>query len=95
MPCPYGIDIPGIFLHYNKWKVENMLPEDKGAEDYRRNRRNYLISLDRSIPRDRQPDHCIQCGRCIHQKHCPQKINIPKELERVAQLVEQLKRDNT
>ena len=95
MPCPYGIDIPGIFIHYNKWKVEKALPEDKGSEDYRRNRRNYLISLDRSIPRDRQPDHCIQCGRCIHQKHCPQKINIPKELERVAQLVEQLKRDNT
>jgi hypothetical protein len=95
MPCPYGIDIPGIFLHYNKWVVEKKLPDDKGDPDYRKNRRNYLISLDRSIPRDRQPDHCIQCGRCIHQKHCPQKINIPKELERVAQLVEQLKRDNT
>jgi hypothetical protein len=95
MPCPYGIDIPANFLHYNKWKVEKTLPEDKGSADYRRNRRNYLISLDRSVPRDRQPDHCIKCGHCIHVKTCPQKINIPSELERIDQFIEQLKRENT
>ena len=101
MPCPYGIDIPGNFAHYNKWKVEQALPEDKGSKDYRKNRRNFLISLDRAVPRDRQPDHCIQCNRCIHRNkdshgndRCPQKINIPKELERIAQLVEQARREN-
>ena len=93
MPCPYGIDIPSIFLHYNKWKVEQALPDNQGDPAYRRNRRNFLISLDRSIPRERQADHCIGCGHCINVKNCPQKINIPKELERIDQFVEQLKRD--
>ena len=93
MPCPYGIDIPGTFLHYNKWVVEKNLPEDKGDENYRRNRRNYLISLDRAIPKDRQPDHCIMCNHCIEVKTCPQKIRIPQELKKIADLMEQLKRD--
>ena len=30
MPCPYGIDIPAIFVHYNKCKNEGTLPRDKG-----------------------------------------------------------------
>jgi predicted aldo/keto reductase-like oxidoreductase len=93
MPCPYGIDIPGIFVHYNKWLVEKTLPKDKGDENYRKNRRNYLISLDRAIPKDRQPDHCIMCNHCIEVKTCPQKIRIPQELKKIADLMEQLKRD--
>ena len=91
MPCPYGIDIPTIFTHYNKWLVEQKLPRDMGDAEYRKNRRNYLISLDREVPRDRQPDHCIGCGRCIHEKHCPQNINIPDELKKLSQLNEQLR----
>ncbi|MDE6689993.1 MAG: 4Fe-4S dicluster domain-containing protein, partial [Prevotella sp.] len=93
MPCPYGIDIPANFLHYNKWVVENKLPDEQGDPEYRKNRRNYLISIDRTIPRDRQPDHCIMCNHCIEVKNCPQKIRIPQELKRIADLMEQLKRD--
>ena len=32
MPCPYGIDIPGIFLHYNKWVVEKSMPKKIGDQ---------------------------------------------------------------
>ena len=91
MPCPYGIDIPAIFVHYNKCKNEGILPIDTGSTEYRRNRRKYLISLDRVVPRDRQPDHCIQCGQC--QPHCPQGIRIPRELAKIDQFIEQLKQD--
>ncbi len=91
MPCPYGIDIPAIFVHYNKCKNEGMLPMDAGSEDYRRNRRRYLISLDRAVPRERQPDHCIQCGQC--EPHCPQKIHIPRELAKLDNLIDELKRN--
>ncbi len=100
MPCPYGIDIPGIFLHYNKWKVAKTLPDNPEDKDYAKNRRNYLISLDRTIPRDRQPDHCIQCNRCIRRNkdsrnkdRCPQKIEIPQQLEHIAKLIEQARRN--
>ena len=89
MPCPYGIDIPAAFVHYNKFKIENKLPDDTGSPDYRRNRRQYLISLDRVIERQRQPDHCIQCGQCV--PHCPQRIRIPQELERLSRFIDELK----
>jgi predicted aldo/keto reductase-like oxidoreductase len=93
MPCPYGIDIPAIFTHYNKIKIDGRMPLDAGDPNYRENRRRYLISLDRAVPRDRQPDHCIKCARCINEKHCPQQIRIPEELERISSLIEQLRRD--
>ena len=96
MPCPYGVDIPAAFVHYNKCKIEGRMPnpsaehDDSDREVYRENRRKYLIGLDRVIPRDRQPDHCIQCGQCV--PHCPQNIRIPQELFRISQFVDELKR---
>ena len=92
MPCPYGIDIPAIFVHYNKCKNEGTLPYGAGDPKYRKHRRQYLISLDRVVPRDRQPDHCIQCGQC--EPHCPQSIRIPRELRKIDDLIESLKRDS-
>ena len=89
MPCPYGIDIPAIFVHYNKCKNEGTLPHDEGDPEYRKYRRQYLISLERVVPRDRQPDHCIQCGQCV--PHCPQNIRIPQELAKIDQMIEELK----
>ena len=89
MPCPYGIDIPAIFVHYNKCKNEGILPQDAQDPEYRSLRRKYLIGLDRSVPRLRQADHCIQCGQC--QPHCPQNIHIPRELAMISEFVEQLK----
>ncbi|MBQ4386717.1 MAG: aldo/keto reductase [Prevotella sp.] len=92
MPCPYGIDIPGIFVHYNKCKNEGTLPRDIGDENYWKLRRQYLIGLDRSVPKLRQADHCIGCGQC--EPHCPQNIRIPRELHKISEYVEAL-RQNT
>ena len=91
MPCPYGVDIPGIFVHYNKCKNEGTLPRGIGDADYREHRRKYLISLDRSVPRNRQPDHCIGCAQCV--EHCPQGIRIPRELQKIDRMIEELKRN--
>ena len=90
MPCPYGIDIPSILLHYNKCVNEGNVPENRQAENYRRARQAFLVGYDRSVPRLRQADHCIGCNQCV--PHCPQNINIPKELNRINSFVEQLKR---
>ncbi|MCH5301383.1 MAG: aldo/keto reductase [Prevotella sp.] len=91
MPCPYGVDIPGIFVHYNKCKNEGLLPTGIDTDsEYRKNRRRFLISINRSIPRERQADHCIGCGQC--QPHCPQNIRIPRELRKLDKMVEELKR---
>ena len=92
MPCPYGIDIPAILLHYNKCVNEGNLNSNTQDENYRKARRAYLVGYDRSVPKLRQANHCISCGECIH--HCPQSINIPKELKRIDKYVEELKVNN-
>ena len=91
MPCPYGIDIPAIFVHYNKMIKDGYMPHEKQDDEYRRQRRAFLVGYDRSIPRLRQADHCIGCGQC--SPHCPQRIDIPREMSRIDRLVEKLKRD--
>ncbi len=90
MPCPYGIDIPAVLLHYNKCVNEGNLPTSSQSDDYRRARRAFLVGYDRSVPRLRQASHCIGCGQCV--SHCPQSIEIPKELHRIDRFVEKLKR---
>ena len=91
MPCPYGIDIPGVLLHYNKCLNEGNIPASSQSEDYRKARRAFLIGYDRSVPKLRQANHCIGCNQC--SPHCPQSIDIPKELHRIDAFVEKLKRD--
>ncbi|MBR5726772.1 MAG: aldo/keto reductase [Muribaculaceae bacterium] len=90
MPCPYGIDIPGVLTHYNKCIAEGNLTRDRNDPDYARARKAFLIGYDRSVPKLRQADHCIGCGHCL--SHCPQRIQIPREMERINNYVEALKR---
>ena len=89
MPCPYGIDIPGVLTHYNKCIAEGNLSRDRNDPDYARARKAFLIGYDRSVPRLRQADHCVGCGKCV--EHCPQRIQIPREMERINNYVEALK----
>jgi predicted aldo/keto reductase-like oxidoreductase len=89
MPCPYGIDIPAILLHYNKCLNEGNVIDNTQNEKYREARRAYLIGYDRSVPKLRQADHCIGCNQC--SMHCPQRIDIPKQMQRINSYVEELK----
>lgn len=89
MPCPYGVDIPGIFAHYNRCINEGNVPRDTGDPDYRSSRRRFLFDYDRSIPRLRQADHCIACGACV--SHCPQGIPIPGRLKKIADYADALR----
>lgn len=89
MPCPYGIDIPSILLHYNRCVNEGNVPAGMQDENYAQARRAFLVGYDRAVPGLRQASHCIGCGQCA--PHCPQQINIPHELHRIDQYVETLK----
>lgn len=89
MPCPYGIDIPSILLHYNRCVNEGNVPAGMQDENYAQARRAFLVGYDRAVPGIRQASHCIGCGQCA--PHCPQQINIPRELHRIDQYVETLK----
>ena len=89
MPCPYGLDIPGIFAHYNKCINEGTMPSSTQDPEYQKLRRAFLIGYDRSVPKLRQANHCIECCRCL--EHCPQKIEIPTEMHKIDEYVEKLK----
>ena len=89
MPCPYGLDIPGIFAHYNKCINEGNITEDKGDPNYRRARRAFLVGYDRSVPRLRQAEQCIGCGHCVDA--CPQRINIPQQMRKIDRYAEKLR----
>ena len=91
MSCPYGLDIPAILVHYNKCVNEGNVPKSSQDENYRRARRAFLIGYDRSVPKLRQASHCTGCNQC--NPHCPQSIDIPKELHRIDAYVEQLKQE--
>ncbi|MBQ5803693.1 MAG: aldo/keto reductase [Bacteroidales bacterium] len=90
MPCPYGLDIPAILLHYNKCLNEGNISMSSQDENYAKARRAYLVGYDRSVPKLRQASHCVGCRECI--EHCPQEIDIPRELLKIDRYVEKLKR---
>ena len=89
MPCPYGIDIPGVFAHYNRCVSAGKLLKSSNDENYRNARREFLVGYDRTVPKLRQADHCISCNECLPK--CPQSIKIPQEMLRVDNYAELLK----
>lgn len=75
MPCPKGVDIPGTFLCYNA-----IYSEGKGSA-----RMDYLrcTALRKNFSSASQ---CVGCGKC--EMHCPQQIEIRKELKTASRELE-------
>ena len=91
MPCPYGIDIPSIFTHYNSCVNDGYIAQSKDQKDFKKLKKIYLTTYDKAIEAVRQADHCISCNECT--PHCPQHIRIPQELRRIDRYVESLKQE--
>ena len=91
MPCPYGIDIPAVFSFYNRCINEGYRPNNSQTEEYKKARRAFLVGYDRAVPSLRQANHCIGCRQCV--VHCPQRIQIPLEMQMIDKYVEQLKQN--
>ncbi|MBQ9548624.1 MAG: aldo/keto reductase [Bacteroidales bacterium] len=90
MPCPYGVDIPGVFGFYNKQVNAGSYVVEREQKDYEQVRRRYLRAYDRAVDPQRQAAHCIGCSQCV--KACPQRIRIPREMRRIDEYVEKLRR---
>lgn len=74
-PCPKGVDIPAAFRCYNEMYLE----------DKKSGRFEYL----QTTAFKKQPSsasYCIECGKC--EQHCPQNIEIRKELKNAAKELE-------
>ena len=89
MPCPYGVDIPGVFAQYNKCVNEGLASVQEEESEYRKARRAFLVSLDRKVETDRRADRCIGCKKCT--QICPQRINIPSYMRKIDAYIESLK----
>ena len=68
MPCPQGVDIPGIFRCYNHIYSES---REAGTREFMQS-----IALQ---DKPGIPSLCIECGKC--ERHCPQSIPIIKTLK--------------
>lgn len=68
MPCPKGVDIPGIFRCYNA-----MYTESKSAGRFQFAQ---TVGLSKEPPFATQ---CVGCGKC--EQHCPQNIPIREKLK--------------
>ena len=75
MPCPSGVNIPGCFSVYN----DKYLMGGKG-------RRQYLQTLGVLSKQPAYASMCTECGKC--EKHCPQNIEIRKQLKLVKKELE-------
>ena len=66
MPCPNGVNIPGIFSAWNRVSLYDLDPK---AEDH----------LRQVISKDEGAGHCIACGAC--EAACPQHLSIIESLQ--------------
>ena len=72
VPCPSGVDIPGVFELFNDAHLYDDIPGAKFR---------YTIFLDPS----KRADACTQCEDCLSK--CPQNINITAWLPKVTELL--------
>jgi hypothetical protein len=75
MPCPQGVDIPGSFAAYNR----------KFSEGFVAAMKDYLMCTGLRAEAS-CAGKCISCGKC--ETHCPQHIEIRKELKDVKRTLE-------
>jgi len=68
MPCPMNVDIPGTFSAYNRHQGNGKFTALKEYVMCTTLRKNPTTAA-----------NCIGCGKC--EKHCPQGIQIRKELQ--------------
>ena len=86
MPCPEGVAIPTMFNILNQFNqygektregfegYYKSLPKTQEEYEKRGSKNNGAANL------------CVQCGECLEK--CPQKIEIPDELEKVVEIFE-------
>lgn len=89
MPCPYGVDIPTVFDHYNKCINDDNVPRSSRDENYAKARRVFLGSYDRAVDPSRNASRCIGCNHCV--SHCPQAIDIPEKMHEIDAYITRLK----
>ncbi len=86
MPCPFKVDIPGVFTAYNEIVGHEWLPDVNGPRDETFKQKAMFFDWRMgSLPKNHQAHNCTACGACV--KKCPQHIQIPQNMKMIAELV--------
>ncbi len=72
MPCPNGVNIPGIFEIYNSALMYGNLESARATYHW--------------VGKEHQADRCIECGEC--EEKCPQGISIIEWLKKAHELLD-------
>ena len=89
MPCPRGVDIPGVFAVYNGLSDELMLPDPSYRKDpqYKEKRKEFFKRYAK-LAKDTDASACVMCNACVPK--CPQHIRIPRQMRSIHKLVKDL-----
>jgi hypothetical protein len=89
MPCPRGVDIPGVFGVYNAISDELMLPDPKNKKEkgYKQKKEAFLKRY-ATLAKDSDASACVMCNACLPK--CPQRIRIPEQMRNIHKLVKDL-----
>jgi predicted aldo/keto reductase-like oxidoreductase len=74
MPCPSGVDIPGVLASYNRYRA-SLTENPSMAQAIFQLTYSSLTSSERA-------DNCVVCGQC--RPRCPQSIDIPQSIKETA-----------
>lgn len=77
MPCPKGVDIPGSFRAFNVSYTDSYA---NGFREY------FMCTTMKAKEKRSNVSRCVGCGLC--ETHCPQGIEIRKELKKVKRRME-------
>lgn len=90
MPCPRGVDIPGVFAVYNGSSDALMLPDpsDRKDKDFKEKKKEFLKRY-ATLAKDTDASACVMCNACLPK--CPQRIRIPEQMRMIHKLVKELK----
>ncbi len=68
MPCPKGVNIPGLFYHWNQYGVYD-------------NKKAFVNRMDDFITKEMFVDKCVNCKAC--EKICPQHLSITSDFLKI------------
>ncbi len=75
MPCDHDVDIPSVFKAYNKYAISKF--GKAFVKDYE------------ELGKEKLARNCVACGECLPK--CPQNIDIPKRMQEIDQIYQELK----
>lgn len=76
MPCPKGVNIPGVFSLYNEFILHSDIPMEGFVQKYN------------DLPANEKAENCVKCGKC--ETICPQHLTIMELLQKVSGKVKQI-----